>query len=101
MNEEEWEREFARYKSFPEYQQRTSMDLEEFKFIFWWEYGHRMMGRFIGLAYGLPLAYFAARGMIPPALRGRLATLFALGGTQVTPPLPPPTTDPPPPSLWC
>eukprot|EP00952_Eustigmatos_sp_NYUAD-ZCMA_P005188 22736-Eustigmatos_ZCMA.PRE.1 len=40
------------------------------------------MGRFLGLAYGLPLAYFAARGMIPRNLRGRLATLFALGGMQ-------------------
>lgn len=82
MNDAEWQAEFTRYKQFPEYQQRQSMSLEEFKFIFYWEWGHRMMGRFIGLAYGLPLAYFAARGRIPRSLYPRLATLFALGGGQ-------------------
>ncbi len=82
LNQAEWEAEFARYKRFPEYQQRQSMTLEEFKFIFWWEWGHRMMGRFIGLAYTLPLGYFALRGRIPRSLYPRLATLFALGGGQ-------------------
>jgi cytochrome c oxidase assembly protein subunit 15 len=82
MNDAEWQAEFTRYKQFPEYQQRQSMSLEEFKFIFYWEWGHRMMGRFIGLAYGVPLAYFAARGRIPRSLYPRLATLFALGGGQ-------------------
>lgn len=83
MNEAEWQKEFDRYKQFPEYKQRQSMTLDEFKFIFWWEYGHRMMGRFLGLAYGVPLAYFALRGRIPKSLYSRLATLFALGGGQV------------------
>lgn len=83
MTEAEWEAEFSRYKQFPEYQQRQGMSLEEFKFIFWWEYGHRMTGRFLGFAYTLPLLYFSARGMIPRALYPRLAALFALGGTQV------------------
>jgi heme a synthase len=82
MTDAEWAAEFARYQQFPEYQQRRGMALEEFKFIYWWEYGHRMMGRFIGLAYALPLGYFAARGRIPRAMYPRLATLFALGGTQ-------------------
>lgn len=82
LNETEWQAEFARYKHFPEYQQRQSMTLDEFKFIFYWEWGHRMMGRFIGLAYGLPFAYFAVRGRIPRSLYPRLATLFALGGGQ-------------------
>jgi hypothetical protein len=58
------------------------------RFIFWWEYGHRMLGRGLGLVYGLPLLYFAARGRIPTPLYPRLALLFGLGGTQVnkTPP---------------
>lgn len=83
LSHEDWVREFDRYKQFPEYQQRKGMSLDEFKYIFWWEYGHRMTGRFLGLAYGLPLLYFSARGRIPKTLYPRLATLFALGGTQV------------------
>ena len=85
MSREEWETEFARYKRFPEFKQRQQMTLDEFKTIFWWEYGHRMMGRFLGLAYGVPLVYFAARGRIPRSLYPRLATLFGLGATQVGP----------------
>ena len=82
LNDAEWQVEFTRYKQFPEYQQRQSMTLDEFKFIFYWEWGHRMMGRFIGLAYGVPLVYFAARGRIPRSLYPRLGALFALGGGQ-------------------
>ena len=45
ITNEEWEKEFSRYKTYPELQQRQSMTLDEFKFIYFWEYGHRMMGR--------------------------------------------------------
>ena len=82
MNVAEWEKEFERYKQFPEWQQRKSMTLEEFKFIFYWEWGHRMMGRGIGVAFTLPLVYFLARGMIPRASLPRMALLFSLGGGQ-------------------
>jgi heme a synthase len=82
MNNEEWEKEFARYKTFPEWQQRKSMTLDEFKFIYFWEYGHRMMGRTVGLAFTLPAIYFSMRGMIPMTLYPRLGLLFGLGGTQ-------------------
>ncbi len=82
MNDEEWDKEFENYKKFPEWQQRKTMTVDEFKFIYFWEYGHRMMGRFIGVAFTVPLLYFAARGMVPKHMYGRLATLFGLGGTQ-------------------
>jgi len=78
----EWQAEFERYKQFPEFQQRSSMTLEEFKFIYYWEWGHRMLGRFIGLAFALPLGYFVARGRLPSGLGPRLGMLFAMGGTQ-------------------
>lgn len=78
-----WEVEFERYKQFPEWQQRKSMTLDEFKFIYAWEYGHRMMGRFLGVAFTVPLVYFSARGMVPRSLYPRLGLLFGLGGTQV------------------
>lgn len=82
MNLAEWEREFERYKQYPEWQQRKSMTLDEFKFIYYWEWGHRMMGRGIGLAFTVPLLVFAARGMIPRAFAPRMALLFSLGGGQ-------------------
>lgn len=82
MNTAEWMVEFERYKQFPEWQQRKSMTLEEFKFIYFWEYGHRMMGRALGFAFVIPAAYFAARGMIPKRLNPRIALLLGLGGTQ-------------------
>jgi cytochrome c oxidase assembly protein subunit 15 len=82
MNPSEWEAEFERYKKFPEWQQRKSMTVDEFKFIYYWEYGHRMMGRALGFAFAIPGAYFAARGMIPKRLYPRVALLFGLGGAQ-------------------
>lgn len=82
MSAEEWEKEFDRYKTFPEWQQRKNMTLDEFKYIFFWEWGHRMLGRTVGLAFTLPALYFGARGMIPKTLYPRLGLLFALGGGQ-------------------
>ncbi|CAN0062368.1 unnamed protein product, partial [Ectocarpus sp. 8 AP-2014] len=81
-SEAEWEAEFDRYKAFPEWQQRRSMTLDEFKHIFFWEYAHRMLGRALGVIYGVPLLYFGLRGRIPGHIRGRVAGLFALGGAQ-------------------
>jgi cytochrome c oxidase assembly protein subunit 15 len=82
MNKKDWEIEFNRYKTYPEWQQRKSMTVDEFKYIFFWEYGHRMMGRFLGFAFAGPFLYFAGRGMIPKSLYPRLATLFGMGGAQ-------------------
>ena len=50
---------------------------------YFWEYGHRMMGRFLGVAFAGPFLYFAARGKIPRSLYPRLGVLFSLGGLQV------------------
>lgn len=83
MNDEEWEIEFARYKTFPEWQQRQSMTVEEFKSIYFWEYWHRQLGRLVGLAFVAPFTYFGVRKMIPKAVMPRLATLLSLGGAQV------------------
>jgi len=82
ITREEWEMEFSRYKIFPEWQQRKSMTLSEFKFIYGWEYGHRMLGRAVGLAFVLPWAYFSARKLIPKGYQKRMIGLLAMGGTQ-------------------
>eukprot|EP00962_Isochrysis_galbana_P060965 scaffold36078_cov56-Isochrysis_galbana.AAC.1 len=58
------------------------MTVDEFKSIFWLEWGHRMAGRAVGFVFGLPLAYFALRGRIPASLAPRLCLLFSMGGAQ-------------------
>lgn len=46
------------------------------------QYAHRMLGRALGVIYGVPLLYFGLRGRIPAHIRGRVAGLFSLGGAQ-------------------
>merc|ERR1719491_2111232 len=82
ITEKEWKTEFARYQTYPEWQQRKSMTLSDFKFIYGWEYGHRMLGRAIGLIFVLPWAYYSANKMIPKGYQGRMFGLLAMGGTQ-------------------
>ena len=83
IGEAAWQQVFEKYKEFPEYQKvNLGMTLAEFKGIFWWEYGHRVLGRVIGLIYFLPLMFFVAKGMVPYGWRLRLLGLFILGGLQ-------------------
>lgn len=77
-----WEAEFSRYKTFPEWQQRRQMTLSEFQYIYAWEYGHRMLGRAIGVAFVGPWLYFTARRKIPPGFQGRMALLASMGAAQ-------------------
>ena len=59
FNQEQWLNYFALYKEIPEFKlQNYNMSLEEFKTIFWWEWGHRLLGRFIGLFFLVPLIFF-------------------------------------------
>jgi cytochrome c oxidase assembly protein subunit 15 len=83
LNAAQWEAEFANYRRIPEYQLlNQGMTLAQFKGIFFWEYVHRLLGRVIGLAFALPLAWFWIRGVIPAGYKGRLLALLALGGLQ-------------------
>jgi heme a synthase len=58
------------------------MTLEAFKTIYWWEWGHRQLGRLIGLVWAAGFAGFALARQIPPGWTGRLLLLGALGGVQ-------------------
>jgi heme a synthase len=79
----DWEREFAKYKQSPEYKKTNiGMTLEEYKFIYWMEYGHRMWGRVLGIYFAVPLAYFSYKGYITNKLMGRLGIFFFLGAAQ-------------------
>ena len=83
IGEAQWEAEFAAYRATPEYQQiNRGMSLEQFKDIFFWEYVHRLLGRVIGLAFALPLLWFAWKRAIPRGYGWRLAALLALGALQ-------------------
>jgi cytochrome c oxidase assembly protein subunit 15 len=82
ITQQEWDDEFARYKQSPEWEQRKTMTLSEFKYIYAWEYGHRMLGRTVGLIFALPWIYFSVRGRIPKGYQGRMVGLLAMGGTQ-------------------
>ena len=62
FSNEKWLEYFSLYKTIPEYsQQNYNMTLDEFKVIFWWEWGHRQLGRIIGLAVLLPMIYFSIK----------------------------------------
>jgi cytochrome c oxidase assembly protein subunit 15 len=83
LNEADWMREFTLYQGTTEYQTvNRHMTLAEFKFIYFWEYFHRLLGRFIGLAFALPFAWFAWKRAIPAGYGWRLGALLALGGLQ-------------------
>ncbi len=69
LNNAEWQEEFTKYQQIPEYELvNKGMTLSEFKFIFWWEWAHRFLGRFIGIAFFVPLVWFWLRGQIEPWL---------------------------------
>ena len=79
----DWLDAFAKYKEIPQYiQLNKGMSLDEFKAIFWWEWGHRFLGRLIGLAFALPLIYFWLRNKLSPELKPPLLALLALGFLQ-------------------
>lgn len=83
LNDAQWQAEFEKYRQIPEYQQvNRGMSLAAFKQIYFWEWAHRLLGRLIGLAFALPLAWFALRRAIPPGYGRRLVALLALGGLQ-------------------
>lgn len=72
----EWEAEFSKYKEFPEFKiMNHGMTLTEFKFIFYMEWGHRMWGRLVGLAYILPTVYFWKRGYFSRFMKPRVLGL--------------------------
>ncbi|NQV20543.1 MAG: COX15/CtaA family protein, partial [Rhodospirillales bacterium] len=81
LHEAEWQRVFARYQAYPEYQKiNVGMTLSEFKNIFWFEYSHRLLGRLIGIVFLVPFVYFAARRQISRPLYPKLILMFVLGG---------------------
>ena len=83
INDAHWQDAFEKYKQIPEYEQiNKGMSLQAFKYIYWWEWSHRFLGRFIGLAFALPFVWFWMTGRIPRGLAAKLLGVFVLGGVQ-------------------
>ena len=83
LNEQEWIDAFELYQQYPEYQKLNShFDLEDFKDIYFWEWLHRVIGRFIGVVFLLPFLYFLVRRKLDgPTLKKSIVLLF-MGGFQ-------------------
>jgi cytochrome c oxidase assembly protein subunit 15 len=83
LTEAQWAQAFEGYKAIPQYRElNAGMSLAEFKTIFWWEWGHRLLGRVIGAAYLLPFLWFIWRGHLDSELKRRLWLIFGLGALQ-------------------
>ncbi|MCF6327344.1 MAG: COX15/CtaA family protein [Devosiaceae bacterium] len=83
LSAQDWQAEFEAYKLIPEFiKQNYWMELSDFKFIFWWEWGHRFLGRMIGLIFAVPFVIFLVQGRLSKKLAPSLALLFVLGGFQ-------------------
>jgi len=83
MSEAAWLAALEAYRQIPEYQLvNRGMSMEAFQVIYWWEWGHRMIARAIGLVFVLPLVFFWVRGMLPAWFKPWAIVLLALGGLQ-------------------
>jgi cytochrome c oxidase assembly protein subunit 15 len=83
LTEHAWQAEFEKYRQIPQYELvNKGMTLSEFKFIYAWEWGHRQLGRLIGLVFFIPLVWFWARGAVTGRLALALLGIGALGGLQ-------------------
>jgi heme a synthase len=83
MNPQEWLDEFERYKQYPEFKKKNStMKVDEFKYIYYYEYVHRMVGRLIGITFILPSIYFYSKGYFNSMLKRRIPLIGLLIGCQ-------------------
>ncbi len=83
LTDQDWHVAFEKYKLIPEYKlENRGMSLNEFKYIFWWEWFHRFLGRFIGIVFLVPMLLFWVSGKFTLDLKLKCSALFILGGLQ-------------------
>lgn len=83
LTEADWQAEFEKYQQIDEFRlQNAWMELADFKVIYWWEWGHRQLGRVIGAVWALGFLWFTLRRKIPAGWTTKLLLLGALGGAQ-------------------
>lgn len=85
LNETDWNEMFSKYKETPEFKKiNFDYTLDDFKFIFFWEYFHRMIGRLLGLVFIVPFIYFLIKKKLNSRLIKQSLILFGLGSLQAT-----------------
>jgi heme a synthase len=83
LSQVDWQAAFDAYKRIPEYAAvNHGMSLSDFKFIYFWEFVHRLLARVVGIAFAAPYLWFAIQRAVPKGYGWRLTALFALGGFQ-------------------
>jgi heme a synthase len=83
LNHHDWVIAFEKYKLTPQFRiMNSTMNLQEFKSIFFWEYLHRLIGRIIGIVFLIPFLFFIWKKMLNPWLTRQLIIIFLLGGVQ-------------------
>lgn len=85
MSEEKWVQAFEEYKKFPEYQKiniHNDFQLEDYKFIYFWEWFHRFIGRIIGLVFIIPFVYFLIKKRLDSATLNKCFILLGMGALQ-------------------
>lgn len=83
LTDADWLDAFDKYKKIPEYKlENEGMSLSEFKYIYWWEWSHRFLGRFVGIVFFIPMLFFWIGGHLNRPLKFKLMVLFILGGLQ-------------------
>lgn len=83
LNDADWQAAFEKYKAIPEYSiVNAGMSLGSFKAIYWWEWSHRFLGRFIGVAFALPFLFFFVTGRLRGTFALKCLGVLALGGLQ-------------------
>jgi cytochrome c oxidase assembly protein subunit 15 len=83
LTAEAWEAEFTKYRGTTQYEiLNQGMGLAAFKSIYWWEWGHRFLGRIIGFVFFILFVYFLTKKRVTGALATRLGIIFLLGGAQ-------------------
>jgi heme a synthase len=83
MNASDWDSEFTKYRSSPEFKMlNPNMTLDEFKSIYYMEWTHRLWGRFVGLSFAIPAAYFIAKRKISAPMAAKVMGIAGLIGFQ-------------------
>lgn len=85
LTEAKWSQAFEEYKKFPEYQKiniHNDFTLEDYKFIYFWEWFHRFIGRIIGLAFIVPFVYFLIKKRLSNETIKKCVVLLGMGGFQ-------------------
>ena len=85
LTEEKWSQAFEEYKKFPEYQKiniHNDFQLEDYKFIYFWEWFHRFIGRIIGLVFLIPFVYFLIKKRLSSETLKKCVVLLGMGAFQ-------------------